>query len=112
MNGGWVLGAGGPRTDSSPVRLSDLSIRTATPILDGRNGDRDPAAGLRRNRGTGRRLLAPAPTRPIKSAKETITMKGVVKNTMERGFGFITADDGRDYFFHRSGIDGIQFCDL
>ena len=23
----------------------------------------------------------------------------------DRGFGFITADDGRDYFFHRSAVD-------
>ena len=23
----------------------------------------------------------------------------------ERGFGFIVADDGQEYFFHRSGLD-------
>jgi CspA family cold shock protein len=23
----------------------------------------------------------------------------------ERGFGFIAADDGKEYFFHRSGLD-------
>ena len=28
---------------------------------------------------------------------------GTVKKVVpERGFGFITADDGKDYFFHRS----------
>jgi CspA family cold shock protein len=31
----------------------------------------------------------------------TGTIKKVVS---DRGFGFITADDGKDYFFHRSGL--------
>jgi CspA family cold shock protein len=31
----------------------------------------------------------------------TGTIKKVVA---DRGFGFITADDGKDYFFHRSGL--------
>ncbi len=31
---------------------------------------------------------------------------GTIKKLVsERGFGFITAEDGRDYFFHRSGVD-------
>jgi len=30
---------------------------------------------------------------------------GTVKKVVtERGFGFITSDDGRDYFFHRSTV--------
>jgi len=29
----------------------------------------------------------------------------VKKIVSERGFGFIAADDGQEYFFHRSGID-------
>ena len=32
----------------------------------------------------------------------TGTIKKVVA---DRGFGFITADDSKDYFFHRSGLD-------
>jgi CspA family cold shock protein len=31
----------------------------------------------------------------------TGTIKKVVA---ERGFGFITAEDGKEYFFHRSGL--------
>jgi cold shock protein len=32
---------------------------------------------------------------------------GVVKKVIaDRGFGFITADDGKDYFFHRDGLEG------
>ena len=30
---------------------------------------------------------------------------GIVKKVVaERGFGFITAEDGKDYFFHRSAL--------
>jgi CspA family cold shock protein len=32
----------------------------------------------------------------------TGTVKKVVS---DRGFGFITAEDGKDYFFHRDGLD-------
>ena len=32
----------------------------------------------------------------------TGTLKKVVS---ERGFGFIAAEDGKEYFFHRSGLD-------
>jgi cold shock protein len=31
------------------------------------------------------------------------TIKKVVS---ERGFGFIAADDAKEYFFHRGGLDG------
>jgi CspA family cold shock protein len=36
---------------------------------------------------------------------------GTVKKVVaDRGFGFITGDDGKDYFFHRDALDGtIQF---
>ncbi|HEX5465905.1 MAG: cold shock domain-containing protein [Chloroflexota bacterium] len=31
---------------------------------------------------------------------------GTIKKVIaDRGFGFITAEDGKDYFFHRSGVD-------
>lgn len=32
----------------------------------------------------------------------TGTLKKVVS---DRGFGFIAAEDGKEYFFHRSGLD-------
>ncbi|MGO9179545.1 MAG: cold-shock protein [Candidatus Limnocylindrales bacterium] len=32
-------------------------------------------------------------------------MSGTVKKVVaDRGFGFITAEDGKDYFFHRSSV--------
>ena len=34
-------------------------------------------------------------------------VNGTIKKLVsERGFGFIAADDGREYFFHRSGTEG------
>jgi CspA family cold shock protein len=33
-------------------------------------------------------------------------IKGTVKKVVpDRGFGFIAADDGKEYFFHRSSVD-------
>jgi len=38
---------------------------------------------------------------------------GVVKRLVtDRGFGFITAAPGEDYFFHHSGVVDRQFYDL
>jgi CspA family cold shock protein len=32
---------------------------------------------------------------------------GTIKKLVtDRGFGFIAAEDGKEYFFHRSGIEG------
>lgn len=36
---------------------------------------------------------------------EVIVATGTVKKVIaDRGFGFITAEDGKDYFFHRDGL--------
>jgi cold shock protein len=33
-------------------------------------------------------------------------LAGTIKRlVLDRGFGFIAADDGKEYFFHRSGLD-------
>jgi CspA family cold shock protein len=33
-------------------------------------------------------------------------IKGTIKKVVpDRGFGFIAADDGKEYFFHRSSVD-------
>ncbi|MFQ5842224.1 MAG: cold-shock protein [Thermodesulfobacteriota bacterium] len=40
-------------------------------------------------------------------------MKGTIKRVIrERGFGFISAEDGREIFFHRSALEGIDFDTL
>jgi len=37
-------------------------------------------------------------------------MRGKIKRIIrERGFGFISAEDGREIFFHRSALEGIDF---
>src|SRR2546421_12919117 len=39
--------------------------------------------------------------------RRTVKMpKGTVKKIVsDRGFGFIAAEDGKEYFFHQSGVD-------
>lgn len=38
--------------------------------------------------------------------EERIVASGTVKKLVsERGFGFITGEDGKDYFFHRDGVE-------
>lgn len=40
-------------------------------------------------------------------------MKGKIKKLIkERGFGFITAEDGKEIFFHRSAVEGENFDTL
>jgi CspA family cold shock protein len=38
--------------------------------------------------------------------------EGTVKKVTDKGFGFITAADGGDIFFHMSNLDGVRFEDL
>ena len=37
---------------------------------------------------------------------------GTIKRITDKGFGFIAADDGVEYFFHQSGCTGTPFDDL
>lgn len=40
-------------------------------------------------------------------------MKGNIKKLIrDRGFGFINAEDGTEVFFHRSGLEGVDFDTL
>jgi len=38
--------------------------------------------------------------------------KGTIRLLMDRGYGFIKAEDGKDLFFHRNEIDGVEFSSL
>jgi cold shock protein len=52
----------------------------------------------------GRFSNRPRQREAVRSGKEVHRMSGTIKKLVaDRGFGFITADDGTDYFFHRSG---------
>jgi len=40
-------------------------------------------------------------------------MKGRIKNVnTDKGFGFIRGENGTEYFFHRSAMQGTKFEDL
>jgi CspA family cold shock protein len=63
-------------------------------------GYRGPRRG--RGRGRGRRGAPPVPTGP--------KAKGRIKKMVrDRGFGFIRGDDGKEVFFHRSGMTGGDY---
>jgi cold shock protein len=39
--------------------------------------------------------------------------KGKIKKLVaDRGFGFIADEEGKDMFFHRSGLEGCEFSSL
>jgi len=38
--------------------------------------------------------------------------KGTIKKLMDNGFGFINTEGGKDLFFHRNEIEGVQFSSL
>src|SRR5712691_11175855 len=53
-------------------------------------------------------LSRTGPMRSIRCSRggERAMPKGTVKKIVsDRGFGFIAADDGKEYFFHQSGVD-------
>jgi CspA family cold shock protein len=40
-------------------------------------------------------------------------LKGTIKKIIhDRGFGFISAEDGREIFFHHSALEGTDFDSL
>ena len=47
----------------------------------------------------------------VREVMEVNVTTGTIKKVVsDRGFGFITADDGKDYFFHRDGLsESIDF---
>lgn len=64
------------------------------------NGDRY-SAGRGRGRGRGRGARS-GPARPVPSGPK---VRGRVKKLVpDRGFGFVRGDDGKEVFFHRSGL--------
>jgi len=38
--------------------------------------------------------------------------KGTIAKLMDRGFGFIKTEEGRDLFFHRNELEGVEFNNL
>ena len=40
------------------------------------------------------------------------TLNGTIKRLTDKGFGFIGASDGSEYFFHQSACVGTRFDEL
>ena len=40
------------------------------------------------------------------------TTNGTIKRLTDKGFGFIAASDGSEYFFHQSACSGMRFDEL
>ena len=40
------------------------------------------------------------------------TQNGTIKRLTDKGFGFIAASDGTEYFFHQSACRGVRFDEL
>jgi CspA family cold shock protein len=55
---------------------------------------------------------APRNGRIEKDALMASTATGTIKRLTDKGFGFIAAPDGVEYFFHQSACQGTRFDDL
>ncbi|WP_010586747.1 cold-shock protein [Schlesneria paludicola] len=38
--------------------------------------------------------------------------EGIIKKVLDKGFGFITTNNGKDLFFHSSAVQGTEFNQL
>lgn len=69
---------------------------------------RGNSGGPRRRSGGGRRRTASAPQAPSGPK-----CRGKIKKMVrDRGFGFIRGDDGKEVFFHRSGLNAADYDGL
>jgi CspA family cold shock protein len=88
--------------------LQDLTVPVDLFRAEFVSTDRFRAPGSRRGRRPGRRrpgAAAPQPTGP--------KCKGKIKKMVrDRGFGFIRGDDGKEVFFHRSGMNVGDYDNL
>jgi CspA family cold shock protein len=57
--------------------------------------------------------LCGAPRVGFKETAMAAAMNGTIKRLVsDKGFGFILADDGNEYFFHNSACNNTRFDDL
>jgi cold shock CspA family protein len=86
---------------ANPLRVADFEVLWLAEVLG------------RIEKGRGRR-----PGRPGEdnAGEEEVgaSLRGRIKNVIwDRGYGFIAADDGRDYFFHVNALEvGLEFDEL
>jgi CspA family cold shock protein len=48
----------------------------------------------------------------MKGHDHMTTTNGTIKRVTDKGFGFITAEEGTEYFFHQSACAGTRFDEL
>jgi CspA family cold shock protein len=71
--------------------------------------------GLNRCNGSAIRATHVARREAVSSEDEDMaaTMTGTIKRLVsDKGFGFVAAGEGSEYFFHQSACNGVQFDDL
>jgi len=69
--------------------------------------------GTGRGRGRGRGRRRGRSARPGPSVPSGPKVKGRVKKLVrDRGFGFVRGDDGKEVFFHRSGLGATDYDSL
>ena len=66
-------------------------------------------ASDRYSAGRGRGRRPGAATGPPRAATGPNSKGRIKKMVRERGFGFIRGDDGKEVFFHRSGLNGSDY---
>jgi CspA family cold shock protein len=93
-----------PSSDSS---MQDLMVPVDLFRSEFVDGDRYSAPRSRSGRGRGRRA---AQQRTVPSGPK---VRGRVKKLVpDRGFGFVRGDDGKEVFFHRSGLGANDYDSL
>jgi CspA family cold shock protein len=59
------------------------------------------------------RVVQSADTLNLAQEQHMSTMNGTVKRLVsDKGFGFVAASDGNEYFFHQSACAGCRFDEL
>jgi len=74
--------------------------------------DRFRAPGGGRRGGRGRRRTPQAGTGPVAAPSGPKSKGKIKKMVRDRGFGFIRGDDGKEVFFHRSGMNGTDYDNI
>lgn len=93
--------------------LQDLSVPLDLFRTEFVATDRFRAPGIRRSgRGRGRKRTPAAGQGPTPAPSGPRSKGKIKKMVRDRGFGFIRGDDGKEVFFHRSGLNPGEYDSL
>jgi cold shock CspA family protein/uncharacterized LabA/DUF88 family protein len=87
---------------ANPLRVADFEVLWLNEVIG------------RIEKWRGRRPGRPGEDTPPAEDEVGASLRGRIKNVIwDRGYGFIAADDGRDYFFHVNALEaGLEFDEL